>query len=84
MIDDEGLLRADAAYWRLEIGPEEERVMRGGRYLVYGYDGTSAECAVPVDLDVDFWRRHVRWVDDEEGRAWCREHGIESPRWQDR
>jgi hypothetical protein len=80
-IDAEGLLRTDAAYWRLEVGPEERRDMRDGRYLIYGSDGMPAECDVPPDREVVFWRRHVRWVEAAEARAWCRALGIDSPYW---
>lgn len=81
MIDDRGLLHDEAAYWQLAYG--DYRPMRGGHYVIFGYDGTPVERSVPSDLGVRFWREHVRWVDRAEGRAWCREHGLGEPDWRD-
>lgn len=81
IIDDEGLLRSDAAYWRLEVGPEAGRDIRGGRYLIYGSNGRSTEVDVPRDLGVGFWQRNVSWVTPSEAHAWCRARGIPNRHW---
>ncbi len=87
IIDDEGLLRAEPAFWRIRSGPQEDWVMRAARYLILGmspdreidgYHAVRYECDCPSDLGLDFWLRHVEWIDYAERHEWCRERGIRS------
>lgn len=81
LIDDEGLVRDHAAYWRFGQGWLNDReVVRGGRYLLVGIDPnnpeTEAHFDVPDDLGALPFSDGVVWLDREEGRTWCEGRGI--------
>jgi hypothetical protein len=77
LIEDFGLVRSDAAYWELNPDFFDCRIVRGGRYLIYGFDGSPTEASLPPHRQIGFWKSMVLWVNESDAQAWMEDHGIE-------
>lgn len=76
LIEDLGLVRPGAAFW--ELNPEffDCRIVRGGRYLVYGFDGSPTEVSLPANRQIAYWKNMVQWVSGSDALTWMDEQGI--------